>query len=79
MHHADNQTEMTFRASKILPPEQAGFREQYSINDQDTYQSQTRDVLQKKQEVAALWINFKQAFDKVWKKIKEHEIKTEHE
>ncbi|BFZ07875.1 hypothetical protein BsWGS_10914 [Bradybaena similaris] len=52
----------------ILAPEQAGFRECYSIEDQVTYLSQSiEDAFQKMEKVLTLWVDFKQAFDKVWK------------
>jgi ribonuclease HI len=55
-------------SEQILIPEQAGFRECYSIEDQVTYLSQeVEDAFQEKKKVLTLWVDFKQAFDKVWK------------
>ena len=55
-------------SEQILVPQQAGFRECYSIEDQVTYLSQAvEDAFQEKKKVLAMWVDFKQAFDKVWK------------
>ena len=52
----------------ILVPQQAGFRQCYSTEDQATYLSQViEDAFQDKQHVLTAWIDLEKAFDKVWK------------
>ena len=52
---------------KILVPEQAGFRQCYSTEDQATYLSQViEDAFQDKKHVLTTWVDFQKAFDKVW-------------
>lgn len=53
---------------QILAPELAEFRECYSIKDQIIYLFQTtEDDFQEKKHGVTLWVDVKQAFDKVWK------------
>ncbi|BFZ08560.1 hypothetical protein BsWGS_11599 [Bradybaena similaris] len=55
-------------SENILVPQQAGFRQCYSTEDQATYLSQEiEDAFQDKKSVLAVWIDLKKAFDKVWK------------
>lgn len=55
-------------SENILMPQQAGFRQCYSTEDQTTYLSQEiEDAFQEKKLVLAAWIDLKKAFDKVWK------------
>ena len=51
----------------ILVPEQAGFRQFRSTEDQATYLSQeVEDAFQEQKLVLASWIDLQKAFDKVW-------------
>jgi ribonuclease HI len=51
----------------ILAPEQAGFRQFQSTEDQATYLSQEiEDAFQQQKMVFAAWIDLQKAFDKVW-------------
>jgi ribonuclease HI len=55
-------------SEKLLAPQQAGFRQCYSTEDQATYLSQEiEDAFQDKKVVLTAWIDLKKAFDKVWK------------
>ena len=55
-------------SENILMPQQAGFRQCYSTEDQTTYLSQEiEDAFLEKKLVLAAWIDLKKAFDKVWK------------
>lgn len=52
---------------KILVPEQAGFRQFHSTEDQVTYLAQEiEDSFQEQKHVLAMWIDMQKAFDKVW-------------
>ena len=52
----------------ILVPEQAGFRQFRSTEDQATYLAQEiEDAFQAKEVLLASWIDLQKAFDKVWK------------
>ena len=54
-------------AANLLAPEQAGFRQFRSTEDQATYLSQEiEDAFQEKKLVLAAWIDLQKAFDKVW-------------
>lgn len=67
-------------SENLLVPQQAGFRQCYSTEDQATYLSQEiEDAFQEKKLVLAAWIDLKKAFDKVWKdglmgKLRNHRI-----
>ncbi|KAK7087559.1 hypothetical protein V1264_021593 [Littorina saxatilis] len=51
----------------ILAPEQAGFRQFHSTEDQATYLSQEiEDAFQNQKMVFAAWIDLQKAFDRVW-------------
>ncbi|KAK7108946.1 hypothetical protein V1264_013079 [Littorina saxatilis] len=51
----------------ILAPEQAGFRQFHSTEDQATYLSQEiEDAFQEQKVLFATWIDLQKAFDKVW-------------
>lgn len=51
----------------ILAPEQAGFRQFHSTEDQATYLSQeVEDAFQAQKLVFTVWIDLQKAFDKVW-------------
>ena len=51
----------------LLVPEQAGFRQFHSTEDQATYLSQEiEDAFQEQKHVLATWIDLQKAFDKVW-------------
>ena len=52
---------------KLLMPEQAGFRQLRSAEDQLAYISQMiEDGFQEKKHTVAVWIDMEKAFDKVW-------------
>jgi len=52
----------------ILAPEQAGFRQYRSTEDQTTHLAQViEDAFQAKKVVLASFIDLQKAFDKVWK------------
>ena len=52
----------------LLSPEQAGFRQHRSTEDQVTYIAQEiEDTFQGKQHAVAVWVDLEKAFDKVWK------------
>ena len=54
---------------KILIPNQAGFRQHRSTEDQATYLAQEiEDAFQEKKLTLAVWVDLEKAFDKVWKK-----------
>ena len=54
-------------SEEIIVPEQAGFRQCYSTEDQATYLSQEiEDAFQDQKSVLAIWIDLQKAFDKVW-------------
>ena len=53
--------------NNILAPEQAGFRQFRSTEDQATYLSQEiEDAFQEQKLVFAAWIDLQKAFDRVW-------------
>ena len=55
-------------SQKTIVPEQAGFRQYRSTEDQTTHLSQViEDAFQAKKVVLAAFIDLKKAFDKVWK------------
>ena len=54
--------------NKIITPEQAGFRQHHSTEDQVAYIAQKiEDGFQDKQHTLTVWIDMEKAFDKVWK------------
>ena len=54
--------------NNIITPEQAGFRQHRSTEDQVTYIAQKiEDGLQDKQHTLTVWIDLEKAYDKVWK------------
>ena len=54
--------------NNIFTPEQAGFRQHRSTEDQVTYIAQKiEDGFQDKQQTLTVWIDLEKAFDKVWK------------
>ena len=54
--------------SHFFAPEQAGFRQNRSTEDQVTYIAQKiEDGFQNKQQTVAIWIDLEKAFEKVWK------------
>nr|KAG5696480.1 hypothetical protein BaRGS_016519 [Batillaria attramentaria] len=53
---------------QLLNPEQAGFRQHRSTEDQITFITQSiEDAFQEKKNTLAVWIDMEKAFDKVWK------------
>lgn len=55
-------------SENLLAPQQAGFRQCHSTEDQATYLSQEiEDAFQDKKLVLTAWIDLRKAFDKVWK------------
>nr|KAG5704148.1 hypothetical protein BaRGS_009678 [Batillaria attramentaria] len=63
-------TRLTWHLEKnnIITPEQAGFRQHRSTEDQVTYIAQRiEDGLQDKQHTLTVWIDMEKAYDKVWK------------
>ena len=50
----------------LLAPEQAGFRQFHTTEDQTTYLAQETDVFQEKEVPRVAWIDLQRAFDKVW-------------
>ena len=54
--------------NNIITPEQAGFRQHHSTEDQVAYIAQKiEDGFQDKQHTLTVWIDMEKAFDKVWK------------
>ena len=54
--------------NQILRPEQAGFRQHRSTEDQISYIAQSiEDAFHDKKHTLAVWIDLEKAFDKVWK------------
>jgi ribonuclease HI len=54
--------------NNIITPEQAGFRQHRSTEDQVTYIAQKiEDGFQDKQHTLTVWIDMEKAYDKVWK------------
>ena len=54
--------------NNIISPEQAGFRQHRSTEDQIAYVAQSiEDGLQEKKHTLTVWIDMERAFDKVWK------------
>lgn len=52
----------------LLTPDQAGFRQHRSTEDQVSYIAQEiEDAFQEKQQLVAVWVDLEKAFDKVWK------------
>ena len=52
----------------IITPEQAGFRQHHSTEDQVTYIAQKiEDGFQDKHHTLTVWLDMEKAFDKVWK------------
>ena len=52
----------------IISPEQAGFRQHHSTEDQVTYIAQKiEDGFQDKRQTLTIWLDMEKAFDKVWK------------
>lgn len=63
-------TRLTWHLEKnnIISPEQAGFRQNHSTEDQVTYIAQKiEDGFQDKKHTLTIWIDMEKAFDKVWK------------
>ena len=53
--------------NQLITPQQAGFRQHHSTEDQVTYLSQkTEDGFQGKKHTLAVWVDFEKAYDKVW-------------
>jgi hypothetical protein len=64
----NNRLKYYLEKEQLLSPQQAGFRQCYSTEDQATYLSQeVEDAFQENNLVQAVWIDLKKAFDKVWK------------
>ena len=54
--------------NNIITPEQAGFRQHRSTEDQVTYIAQKiKDGFQDKQHTLTVWIDMEKAYDRVWK------------
>ena len=54
--------------NNIITPEQAGFRQHHSTEDQVTYIAQKiEDGFQDKQHTLTVWIDMEKAYDRVWK------------
>ena len=54
--------------NSIITPEQAGFRQHHSTEDQVTYIAQMiEDGFQNKHHTLTVWIDVGKAYDKVWK------------
>ena len=54
--------------NNIITPEQAGFRQHHSTEDQVTYIAQKiEDGSQDKQHTLTVWIDMEKAYDRVWK------------
>ena len=55
-------------SNNIITPEQAGFRQHHSTEDQVTYIAQKiEDGFQDKRHTLTVWLDMEKAFDKVWK------------
>ena len=55
-------------SNQYFIPNQAGFRQHHSTEDQVTYLSQKiEDGFQSKKHTVAVWVDLEKAFDKVWK------------
>ena len=55
-------------SNQIITPQQAGFRQHHSTEDQVTYVSHMiEDGFQDKKHSLAVWVDLEKAFDKVWK------------
>ena len=55
-------------ANQLLSPEQAGFRQHRSTEDQITFIAQSiEDAFQEKKNTLTVWLDMEKAFDKVWK------------
>ncbi|KAK7093030.1 hypothetical protein V1264_008689 [Littorina saxatilis] len=60
--------QLYLETQSIIAPEQAGFRQYRSTEDQTTHLSQViEDAFQAKKAVLAVFIDLQKAFDKVWK------------
>ena len=54
--------------NQLLSPEQAGFRQHRSTEDQVTLLAQNiEDAFQEKKHTLTVWIDLEKAFDKVWR------------
>ena len=54
--------------NQLLSPDQAGFRQHRSTEDQITFIAQSiEDAFQEKKNTLAVWLDMEKAFDKVWK------------
>ena len=64
----NNRLQWYLEKEKLIAPEQAGFRQYRSTEDQTTHLTQViEDAFQKKKVVLASFIDLQKAFDKVWK------------
>ena len=64
----NNRLSWHLESNNIIAPEQAGFRQHRSTEDQVTYIAQKiEDGFQSQKSTLAVWIDMEKAFDKVWK------------